>query len=81
MKLMLQQKVEVAEKEESILKLSFEGSEIFQKNLLRKITLVFEAAVHEAASAKADVIIAEKMPETGLGNSMNDRLQRAAFRS
>jgi L-threonylcarbamoyladenylate synthase len=36
-------------------------------------------ALHELDHLNLDVIIAEKLPETGLGNSMNDRLQRAAF--
>jgi len=38
-------------------------------------------ALHELDSLNLDVIIAEKLPETGLGKSINDRLQRAAFSS
>ena len=37
------------------------------------------AALHELDHLNLDVIIAEKLPETGLGKSINDRLQRAAF--
>ncbi len=36
-------------------------------------------SLHELDHLNLDVIIAEKLPEIGLGNSMNDRLQRAAF--
>ena len=38
-------------------------------------------ALHELDHQNLDVIIAEKLPEFGLGTSMNDRLQRAAFTS
>jgi L-threonylcarbamoyladenylate synthase len=39
------------------------------------------AGLHELDHLNLDVIIAEKLPETGLGKSINDRLQRAAFNS
>ncbi len=35
------------------------------------------AALHRLDSCGADIIIAEKLPEEGLGKSINDRLQRA----
>lgn len=34
-------------------------------------------AMHELDDAKLDIIIAERMPDTGIGKSMNDRLERA----
>ncbi|TXD49634.1 L-threonylcarbamoyladenylate synthase [Polaribacter sp. IC073] len=37
------------------------------------------AAMHTLDSKNLDIIIAEKFPEFGLGNSINDRLQRATF--
>ncbi len=36
------------------------------------------ASMHELDQADLDVILIERMPETGLGVSINDRLQRAA---
>ena len=38
------------------------------------------AAMHELDHKNLDVIIAEKFPAFGLGNSINDRLQRATFK-
>jgi L-threonylcarbamoyladenylate synthase len=38
-------------------------------------------SLHQLDHLNLDVIIAEKLPETGLGKSMNDRLQRASFTS
>jgi len=35
--------------------------------------------LHELDALQLDIIIAEKLPEIGLGVSVNDRLQRAAF--
>ncbi len=35
------------------------------------------AAMHELDERKFDIIIAEKFPENGIGNSLNDRLYRA----
>ena len=49
---------EVVEIEESIASI-FEGMDLSEE-FTSKVTLVFEAAVHEAATAKADRIIAEK---------------------
>tara|TARA_R110000823_G_scaffold26430_6_gene77138 strand:+ start:1874 stop:2827 length:954 start_codon:yes stop_codon:yes gene_type:complete len=50
--------VEVVEIEESIASI-FEGMDLSEE-FTSKVTLVFEAAVHEAASIKANTIIAEK---------------------
>ena len=67
-------------------KTSFKSAEIMTEIILSKNNDLQEAAsklydaLHELDHLNLDVIIAEKMPETGLGNSMNDRLQRAAFR-
>jgi L-threonylcarbamoyladenylate synthase len=67
-------------------KTSFKSAEIMTEIILSKNNDLHEAAsklydaLHELDHLNLDVIIAEKMPETGLGNSMNDRLQRAAFR-
>ncbi|WP_397444624.1 L-threonylcarbamoyladenylate synthase [Polaribacter sp. R77954] len=36
-------------------------------------------ALHVLDHQKLDIIVVEKMPNVGLGKSMNDRLQRAAF--
>ena len=36
-------------------------------------------AMHELDHKKLDIIIVEKLPDFGLGKSMNDRLQRASF--
>ena len=49
---------EVVEIEESI-QAMFEGVDLSEE-FKSKVTLVFEAAVHEAATAKAEVVIAEK---------------------
>jgi L-threonylcarbamoyladenylate synthase len=67
-------------------KTSFKSAEIMTEIILSKNNDLQEAAsklydaLHELDHLNLDVIIAEKMPETGLGNSINDRLQRAAFR-
>lgn len=39
------------------------------------------AALHRLDKANLDIIIAERLPETGLGNSINDRLERAATKA
>ena len=36
-------------------------------------------ALHELDHLNLDVIIVEKLPDFGLGKSMNDRLKRASF--
>lgn len=71
------------------------GVLVFKKTLNNKniteIILSTNGSMHEAASKlynamhelddkNLDIIIAEKFPETGLGNSINDRLQRATFK-
>ena len=38
-------------------------------------------SLHQLDSLELDLIIAEKLPEIGLGNSVNDRLQRASFQN
>ena len=38
-------------------------------------------SLHELDCKKLDVIIAERLPDIGLGKSINDRLQRATFSS
>jgi L-threonylcarbamoyladenylate synthase len=66
---------------------SFKNAKITTEIILSKKSDLQEAAsklydaLHKLDHLNLDVIIAEKMPETGLGKSMNDRLQRAAFRS
>lgn len=58
---------------------------VFENIILSKTGNLEEAAtnlydsLHQLDSLELDVIIAEKLPEIGLGNSVNDRLQRAAF--
>ena len=39
------------------------------------------AALHRLDKANLDIIIVERVPETGLGNSINDRLERAATKA
>lgn len=64
---------------------SYKSDEIFTEIILSKTSDLHEAAsklydaLHELDHLKLDVIIAEKLPEIGLGKSMNDRLERAAF--
>jgi L-threonylcarbamoyladenylate synthase len=64
---------------------SFTSDEIFTEIILSKTSDLHEAAsklydsLHELDHLNLDVIIAEKMPDFGLGKSMNDRLERAAF--
>jgi L-threonylcarbamoyladenylate synthase len=66
---------------------SFKTDAIFTEIILSKKSDLQEAAsklynaLHELDRLNLDVIIAEKLPETGLGKSINDRLQRAAFSS
>ena len=68
--------VEVVEIEESI-QAMFEGMDLSEE-FTSKVTLVFEAAVHEAASAKADVIIAEKTDalETEMKESVDSAVEK-----
>lgn len=64
---------------------SFKNNDSFHEIILSKDGNLEEAAtnlydsLHELDTFDLDVIIAEKLPEIGLGNSVNDRLQRAAF--
>lgn len=46
---------------------------------LQEATSKLYDAMHQLDHMDLDVIIIEKMPDYGLGKSMNDRLQRAAF--
>jgi len=68
-------------------KTSFKSTKIMTEIILSKNNDLKEAAsklyaaLHELDHLSLDIIIAEKMPEIGLGNSMNDRLQRATFRA
>ena len=68
--------VEVVEIEESI-QAMFEGMDLSEE-FTSKVTLVFEAAVNEAASAKADVIIAEKTDalETEMKESVDSAVEK-----
>lgn len=45
---------------------------------LTEATTNLYSALHKLDSLKLDVIVAEIMPDAGLGSSMNDRLERAA---
>lgn len=64
---------------------SFKRDEISTEITLSETSNLQEAAsklydaLHELDHQNLDVIIVEKMPDFGLGKSMNDRLQRAAF--
>jgi L-threonylcarbamoyladenylate synthase len=64
---------------------SYKSDTIFHKiilspsgNLEVAATNLYDA-LHELDALQLDVIIAEKLPEIGLGISVNDRLQRAAY--
>jgi len=48
------------------------------KNLKEATSKLYDA-LHQLDRQNLDVILVEKMPDFGLGKSMNDRLQRAAF--
>jgi L-threonylcarbamoyladenylate synthase len=60
---------------------------VFENIILSKTGNLEEAAMnlydslHQLDSLELDLIIAEKLPEIGLGNSVNDRLQRASFQN
>jgi L-threonylcarbamoyladenylate synthase len=64
---------------------SFKSDAISYEIILSKNKDLQEAAsklydaLHELDHLNLDVIIAERLPDTGLGKSVNDRLQRAAF--
>jgi L-threonylcarbamoyladenylate synthase len=64
---------------------SFKSDAISYEIILSKNKDLHEAgaklydALHELDHLNLDVIIAERLPDTGLGKSVNDRLQRAAF--
>lgn len=49
------------------------------KGDLQEATSKLYDALHQLDHQNLDIIIVEKMPDVGLGKSMNDRLQRAAF--
>ncbi|WP_298779875.1 L-threonylcarbamoyladenylate synthase [uncultured Polaribacter sp.] len=64
---------------------SYKNEGISTEIILSKISNLQEAAsklydaLHELDHLNLDIIIVEKLPENGLGNSINDRLKRAAF--
>lgn len=51
-----------------------------KKGDLKEASKNLYAALHRLDQSKPEVIIAERLPESGLGKSINDRLQRAAVR-
>ncbi|XOV66310.1 MAG: L-threonylcarbamoyladenylate synthase [Fluviicola sp.] len=66
-----------------VLQNKLEHDELIQKVLsskgdLKEAAKHLYATMHELDQAGLDVILIERMPETGLGISINDRLQRAA---
>ena len=66
---------------------SFQSDAIVSEIILSKTNDLQEAAsklydaLHQLDHQDLDIIIVEKMPDFGLGKSMNDRLQRASFTS
>ena len=48
------------------------------KGDLKEATANLYTALHKLDSLQLDVIVCERLPETGLGKSINDRLERAA---
>lgn len=66
-----------------VLQQPLEANHVIQKVLSKKGNLqeaasLLYAYMHELDQAGLDVILIERMPETGLGISINDRLERAA---
>ena len=66
-----------------VLQHQIEGKNVVQKVLspdgdLKEAAKQLYATMHELDQAGLDVILIERMPESGLGVSINDRLQRAA---
>lgn len=67
------------------LKTAYKNTPISSEIILSKTEDLQEAAsklydaLHQLDHQNLDIIIVEKMPDFGLGKSMNDRLQRAAF--
>ena len=59
-------------------KIAFEIILSTASNLQEAASKLYDS-LHELDHLNLDVIIAEKLPEIGLGNSINDRLQRASF--
>lgn len=65
---------------------SYNSDKITTEIILSTTSNLKEAAsklydsLHQLDHLDLDVIIAEKLPENGLGKSMNDRLQRASFK-
>lgn len=66
---------------------TFKSDKTTAEIILSKTSNLREAAsklydsLHQLDALNLDIIIAEKLPEIGLGNSINDRLQRASFSS
>ena len=50
-----------------------------EKNLQEAASKLYDS-LHQLDSLNLEVIIVEEMTDFGLGKSMNDRLQRAAFK-
>lgn len=66
-----------------VLQQQIEGENVVQKVLspegdLKEAAKQLYATMHELDQAGLEVILIERMPESGLGISINDRLQRAA---
>jgi L-threonylcarbamoyladenylate synthase len=66
-----------------VLQHEIKGENLTQKVLssegdLKEAAKKLYATMHELDQAELEVILIERMPETGLGISINDRLQRAA---
>ncbi len=65
---------------------SFKSDKITSEIILSETSNLQEAAsklydaLHQLDHQNLDVILVEKMPDFGLGKSMNDRLQRASFK-
>lgn len=58
-------------------KAAFIQEVLSEKSCLNEAASHLYAALHRLDAAELDVIIAEKLPDIGLGKTINDRLQRA----
>ena len=62
----------------------FKGSNIVLNKILSPTENIAEAGanlfsyLHELEKAEVEAIVAERLPSNGIGNAINDRLERAA---
>lgn len=54
--------------------------EVLSKSRIKETAANLYAALHSLDKNDLDIIIAERFPDTGLGRTINDRLERASKR-